>query len=168
MFALEYWSQGSYRNGMKSLALLSALILPITIVAQSPSSTAIRTLSQSHPEINWKTTSAITADFDCDGKADTVVLGSKGKDVAVGVIWGAESKHPEVSTFPLRSATQDGFCSVPTRIEASPHDCDTGEGRLPGCVASKSCKDFSVVDDDCDSFNFYWDSKQKRLAWWRR
>lgn len=57
---------------------------------------------------------------------------------------------------------------MPTRVEISPHDCDSGEGPLPDCKVSRSCKDFSVVDDDCDSFNFYWDSTHKKLAWWRR
>jgi hypothetical protein len=26
---------------------------------------------------------------------------------------------------------------------------------------------FTVIDNACDPFNFYWDSSCKSLAWWR-
>ena len=124
-------------------------------------------LQKSHPEVSWNTKSAILADVTCDGKFDAVVLGSQKDTVVVGVVSGAPDKA-QLFLFPIRRDTQDGFCAVPKRIEASPLDCQTDEGPLPGCKPIKGCKEFSVIDDECDSFNFYWDSSRKSLAWWRR
>jgi len=153
---------------MKGFAAACLVILSITLSAQTTAKTAVYLLQQSNPEINWDIDSSKRGDFDCDGRKDTVVLGAQHDRVAVGVVWGAQGKRPTVSVFPLHSPTQDGFCSVPKRVELTAHDCGSGEGTLPGCKVSQSCKDFRVVDNDCDAFNFYWDSEHKSLEWWRR
>jgi len=153
---------------MKCFVAGCFIICPIILNAQTATKTAVHLLQQSHPEINWNIDSTRQGVFDCDGKRDTVVLGAQRERVAVGVVWGELGKHPTVSVFPLRSPTQDGFCSVPKRVELTAHDCDSGEGTLPGCKVNPSCKDFRIVDDDCDAFNFYWDSEHKELEWWRR
>jgi len=36
------------------------------------------------------------------------------------------------------------------------------------CKPTKGCHSFTVIDDECDSFNFYWDSSRRTLAWWRQ
>jgi hypothetical protein len=57
--------------------------------------------------------------------------------------------------------------SAPTRIETRPLDCKSDQGTLPGCKPIESCRELTVIDNDCDPFNFYWDSSRKSLAWWR-
>ena len=137
-------------------------------MAQTSKSVAsIDALRHSHPTITWDTKSAKVADVNCDGKLDTIVLGSEKNNVVVAVLSGAPSVAPSLFTFPVNQHTQDSFCSVPKRIEISPLDCASDEGTLPGCKQYKGCRAFSVVDDDCDSFHFYWDSSRKTLAWWR-
>jgi len=153
---------------MKYLAAVCAISFVSTIYAQTPSKSAAQLLQEKHPEVKWEASSAKVADFDCDGEPDAVVLGSQGHKVAVGVVWGNREKNPDVFTFALNSASQDAFCAMPKRVEVAAHDCDSGNATLPGCKSSRSCKDFMVVDDTCDSFNFYWDVDSKRLAWWRR
>lgn len=72
-----------------------------------------------------------------------------------------------MSRFPIGKQSQDSFCTRPVRIKLYDHDCDGGEyGTLRHCKPMKGCKDFSVVDKDCDSFNFYWDA-DGALSWWR-
>ncbi len=153
---------------MKCFAAGYLVIFSIALNAQMEPKAAVHLLQQSHPEINWNVDSTTQGDFDCDGKKDTVVLGAQQEKVAVGVVWGEQGKRHTVSVFPLHSTSQDGFCSVPKRVELTLHDCDSGDGMLPGCKVSRSCKDFRVIDDDCDAFNFYWDSEHKQLEWWRR
>ncbi len=125
-------------------------------------------LHKSNPTVSWNVSSATTADVDCDGKPDTVMLGSEKDKVVVGVVWGASAKQSQIFVFPVRGDTQDGFCSNPKTIEVSPLDCQSNDGPLPGCKAATGCKAFSILDDGCDSFNFYWDSSRGTLAWWRR
>lgn len=123
-------------------------------------------LQKSHPEVSWNSKSAILADVTCDGKFDAVVLGSPQGQGRHGVVSGHPDKV-QLFSFPIRRDTQDGFCAVPKRIEASALDCETDEGPLLRCKPAKGCKEFRVLDDECDSFNFYWDSSRKSLAWWR-
>ena len=126
----------------------------------------IDVLRHSRPSTSWDSASAKTADVDCDGKPDTVMLGSDKGKVVVGVVWGTH-KQPQLFVFPIRRDQQDGFCVAPKRIEVTPIDCESDEGSLPGCQATKGCKAFSLSDDECDPFNFYWDAARKKLAWWR-
>lgn len=60
------------------------------------SDVAVIALRQSHPEMQWATNSARLADFDCDGMPDTVVLGSEGNKVALGIVWKIGSKDAQV------------------------------------------------------------------------
>ena len=153
---------------MKYLAVVCAIGFVSTIHAQTPSKSAVIVLHEKRSEIKWNASSAMVGDFDCDGKPDTVVLGAQGNKVAVGVVWGNRVKNPDVFNFSVSGARQGAFCAMPKRVEVYAHDCDSGNGMLPGCKSSRSCKDFAVVDDACDSFNFYWDVEHKQLAWWRR
>jgi hypothetical protein len=145
-----------------------ATTLVASVGAQaSKTKPAVRELRKAHPTVNWNSKSAIVADVTCDGKPDTVVLGSDKNDVVIGVVSGDRPNKTEVLSFPVKAATQDGFCSFPTRIETSPLACQSDQGALPGCKPNEDCRAFTVVDDDCDPFNFYWDSSRKTLAWWR-
>jgi hypothetical protein len=128
---------------------------------------AVSRLRKTNPAVNWNGKSAISGDVNCDGKRDTVVLGSEKNSVIVGVVSGAESDKPQVFSFPISRDTQDGFCARPTRIELSPLDCSSDEGALRGCTPNKSCQSFTVIDSECDPFNFYWDSSRKTISWWR-
>jgi hypothetical protein len=147
------------------LCLMSVTVICASVHAQR-TATPIDTLRQSRPSTNWNAASARTADVDCDSKPDTVILGSEKGKVVVGVVW-ADHRQPQLFVFPIRRDRQDGFCAVPKRIDVTAADCESDEGPLPGCKAVRGCKAFSVRDDECDSFNFYWDATQKALTWWR-
>jgi hypothetical protein len=143
------------------------LIAALSAAGQSSRPGALEVLRYSYPSVNWKAESSKVADVNCDGKPDTVVLGSQKDDAAVGIVWGTQRAPAQLFTFPIGKHMQNSFCSMPTNIEVSPLDCESDEGTLPGCKQYHACKAFSVVDDDCDSFHFYWDSSRKTLVWWR-
>ena len=126
--------------------------------------------SLARPGVTWKTAKAKTADVTCDGKADTVVFGTGKKSIWVGIVPGDGGK-PQAMRFGLDSGSQDGFCAVPKSIEVYPINCAAaadglGIAHLPGCKAVKGCRAFAV-GEECDPFNFYWDSRRKRMEWWR-
>lgn len=147
--------------------IIAAMLSASAIAQASKTDEMVSKLQKSHPEVSWNSKSAVLADVTCDGKLDAVVLGSQKDRVVIGVVSGVHPDNVQILSFPIRGGAQDGFCAVPKRIEASPLDCNSGEGPLPGCEAVKGCKDFRVMDEECDSFNFYWDSSRKSLAWWR-
>ena len=150
----------------KANALFLVPLLALAATAQGKSlGNSESALQKANPLVNWNVESAKRADFDCDGKPDTVMLGSEKDRAVVGIVWGAP-KHEQILTFPVGTATQDGFSSQPKTIEVHPLDCKTEDGLpLPGCKAVPDCKIFSVPDDQSDTFNFYWDSSRGRLAW---
>lgn len=129
--------------------------------------TAVESLRRLRSTTKWNVQSAKVADVDCDSKPDTIVLGSEQDKVVVGVVWGATAKKPQVFEFSIRADRQDGFCAAPTKIEVAPLDCESDEGTLSGCRMVRGCKAFSLSDEECDPFNFYWDAARKQLAWWR-
>lgn len=155
---------------MKCLTIpVVVLILGLVASAQTGSNAAATALRKLNTTVDWNVSSAKIADVDCDGKPDTVMLGSKKDTVVVGVVWGKASKQPQVFMFPVGRPARDEFCSNPTTIDVSPLDCQTNDSRpLPGCKVAAGCKAFSISDNNCDPFNFYWDSSRGDLSWWRQ
>ena len=148
-------------------ALLIVLLEALAGAQTQSLKSAFVALERSSPFIQWNINSAKEGDVDCDGKPDTVMLGSKKNGVAVGIVWGSPAKKPEVLLFPIGSDAPDAFCSGPSSIHLSPIECQAETGPLPGCKMVQGCKEFSVTDDECDPFNFYWNSSRKALGWWR-
>jgi hypothetical protein len=115
--------------------------------------------------VHWNFVKAKRADIACHGRSDTILFGTTDKSVWVGVL--PVGGKPQVLEFSSGGNSESGFGSPPKAISITAHDCDTGEGTLPGCRKVKGCKDFGV-ENDADTFWFYWDSERQRLAWWRR
>ena len=152
------------------ISVLMLLGLGISNFANAQAATAkaaVESLRKHRSTTKWNVQSARLADVDCDSKPDTIVLGSEKDKVIVGIVWGATANKPQVFEFPIRADRQDGFCAAPTKIEVTPLDCESDEGTLPGCRVVRECKAFSLSDEKCDPFNFYWDAARKQLAWWR-
>lgn len=132
------------------------------------SQAALISLHEGNPKVGWRVSSAKTADFDCDGKADMVVLGSEKGRAVVGVVWGRPTKRPQIFTFSIGKSMQDAFSEQPKTIVTFPIECKEEEGKnLPGCKVIPACRTFFVRDDDTDPFNFYWDAQHGILRWWR-
>ena len=148
------------------MILACASLLALT-TGQVSDTDAISELRKTHPTVKWIGKPTLVADVLCDGRPSTVILGSEKNDVVVGVVSGTRLHKTQVLSFPIRSDTQDGFCAFPVRIETSPLNCEPDIGPLPGCKPTKGCHSFTLIDDECDSFNFYWDSSHQLLAWWR-
>jgi hypothetical protein len=156
-------------DGVKCLATaLLIFTLEAALAAQAPApKSAFDVLHESNPSITWNIDSTKTADVDCDGHPDTLMLGYEKDQVAVGIVSGAK-RPPRIFLFPItRPDRQDGFCAKPQTINISPLSCDNEGGPLPGCKAIAGCKEFSIPDEGCDAFNFYWDASRATVVWWR-
>ena len=111
------------------LVCLCLSVLSANIQAQKTATPGDR-LQQSRPSTNWNSASARTADVDCDGQPDTVMLGSEKGKVVVGVVWG-KAKQPQLFVFPIGRDQQDAFCVAPTKIDIAPLDCESDQVDLP-------------------------------------
>ena len=156
---------------MKSKTTLClAMILEVAAAAQGVrSDDAVAAFRKLDASVEWNVTSAEIADVDCDGKPDTVMLGYKKDEVAIGIVFGAPAKRPQLFTFPVRAGSEFGFCLKPQRINVSPLICQLKDGTvLSGCKATEGCKAFSIPNSGCDAFNFYWDSSIGTVSLWQR
>jgi hypothetical protein len=150
------------------LAAMTRLAIFPLILLSASAAQAMDLSALTRPGVTWQTGKAKSADVTCDGKADTIVFGTAKDSVWVGILPGNGGK-PQTMRFGLRSNRQDGFCAEPERITTSPISCSDEEmGKFPGCKVVKGCRDFTVEDNDCDSFHFYWDASKKMVRWWRR
>lgn len=133
--------------------------------ASDNAATTISALRKAKPTVRWNEESVTVADINCDGRPDRIAVGYHGKSVWVGFI--PDGGRPVTMRFPIGQGGQDSFCSTPVHIETSPLTCSSDEGALPGCKKIPGCREFSVGDENCDSFHFYWHALRKELAWWR-
>ncbi|MBZ4187179.1 hypothetical protein K7B09_12695 [Thermomonas sp. RSS23] len=107
------------------------------------------------------------ADFDGDGRPDAAQLVQHRDHVSVRVQRGG-SRKPQVLTFPINAGVSGGLCAVPAVLKLERHDCNTEEGRLPGCRPSTTASDLRLAGGECDAIHMYWNHRQHRLAWWSR
>ena len=150
-----------------SIVVFTFCAAVVAVAQLSNPQLAVKTLAKLHPEVQWDSRSATSADVNCDLKNETIVLGKRRGEVFVALVSGKHHDKTRLLSFPIGAAAQDSFCAPPVRIEVLPLDCEPDIGHLPGCTPVRGCKSFRVVDDECDSFNFYWDSARKTLGWWR-
>jgi hypothetical protein len=128
-------------------------------------------LRKANAKVNWDAATKVVADVNCDGVADTAYVGYEQGAVWLGVLFGSRSQKtskPVTMRFEVGRQSQGSFCGAPVKLETHPIECRTEDGPLPGCRRIKGCSDFSMVDEQCDSFHFYWNSDRKVLTWWRR
>jgi len=147
--------------------------LSFVAIAQDLKATdsAVSILKAAQPKVTWDAKSTAFSDVTCDGKTDTIVVGyEKEETVWLGVVYGNKTNlvaKPVTMSFRVGKHSQDSFCSVPIQIKTYPINCSGDGETLPGCIKLKGCSAFSMVDNTCDSFHFYWDSSLKELQWWR-
>jgi len=158
---------------IRIVAIALAAFLQSTVVHGQTASLpdgALEALKKAVPSASWNDGPTTTADVTCDGKADLIAIGRDGTSLWIGVVpSGPKGKlgKPLVSRWEIGGARQDRFCAMPVRVETYHHTCESESGALEGCKPNKRCMDFSVIDDACDPFNFYWNNQERRFTWWR-
>ncbi|MCE9633686.1 MAG: hypothetical protein K8Q92_05830 [Methylophilales bacterium] len=154
---------------MKSYFIVFILLVTGTCTSLHADETkAFNRLTKATPTVAWPK-KAIEIDIDCDGKKDYVFSAQTEKSVSVGVVLGNSKRKPESFTFDVNRDRQDAVCALPVRIEPEAQDFDPTEdiGEIPGFVRSKTCHAFALVNEECDSFHFYWNHSTKLIEWWR-
>jgi hypothetical protein len=146
------------------------MVLEVAAAAQGVrSDDATAAFRKMDPPVQWNVASAEIADVDCDGKPDTVMLGYTKDEVAVGIVFAAPGKKPQLFTFPIQAGATFGFCVKPERIKVSPLICESSNGTvLSGCKATEGCKAFSIANTGCDPFYFYWNSSIGTVSSWQQ
>ncbi len=157
---------------MKKLLSFTALVTVLGLLAacgKSDEKQAQDMLRGAAPQASWDDALTLKADVTCDGQPDVIVIGRQPDAVWLGMVEKSKpTSTPLVVRFAIGPKDPASFCSKPKKIEETAISCENEGGKLPGCVPVQGCKAFTVVEDTCDPFHFYWDSERKSLTWWRR
>ncbi len=152
---------------MGTLALGLAVLLA---AEQSPARDGLGRLSAAEPSVRWQEASRVRVDVDCDGKVDDVYLGRQAAKVYVGLLRAAEGP-PSVLAFEIGTTAQAGICGEPASIASEalplPTSADAPAEAAPGATHPR-CRGIRLSGGECDSIHLFWNSKTKRLDWWRR
>jgi hypothetical protein len=141
----------------------------LTACGKSDEKQAKDILRGAAPQATWEDSLTLKADVTCDGQEDVVVVGRGADAVWLGVVEKSKpTAAPLAVRFAIGAKDQGAFCGKPKKIEKTEISCTNEGGKLPGCVPVKGCSAFTVVEDSCDPFHFYWDSERQSLTWWRR
>jgi len=151
-----------------SVICLIALTTPSAEITSAQPLQPIQVLSAAAPDVAWSAGSHLTADFDCDGRADHAFLGRSAGRVYVGLVRDA-SPEPEVLDFAVDSGVQAAICGEPAELAVESLDYDPTEavGPIEGFMRSQSCKGLRLSGGECDSVHFFWNHKTRELNWWR-
>lgn len=133
------------------------------------------TLSDEKPSVRWDGRLSTYADITCDGIPDEIQVGEDKDAVWIGIqvlpgrpLALGEKNKVVTRSFP-RGQSDGAFCGPPRKVEVYDRSCEGEDGKpMAGCHPEKSCKAFTVSDDACDGFNFFWDDDHGTISWWRR
>jgi len=165
---------GVPRNG--SVAQAGAPVTPTRASAAQPvgappaaAKHAFARLIAADPTVRWVSDSALVADIDCDGVADTVALGRKRAEVHVGFASSVDPV-PQILVFVVGRNVKDAVCSARAAISIESLDwepADRGLQRLEGFQRSPTCKGVGLGDGDCRSVHIFWSRSTKHVEWFQ-
>lgn len=126
---------------------------------------AIALLKKAKPRVPWDVGFHLDHNLTCTGELDYLSVSTDGESVWVGYVPSVpRASRPTIMQFPIGKWTQGSFCKLPMEMQSYPNKCEAeGGSTLPGCMRGRW--NFSLVDNECDAFNFYWDTTQKKLVW---
>lgn len=165
---------------MKKVCVITTILfLSAAIVFGQKSATALGVLTKSEPAVKWNAKSVISGDFDYDGVADYAFRGIKKKSFVLGVVKGsitAKSKHWTLE-LGEDAGDQGGLCSVSKAVitldaidknylEAAKDYLEPEYVKMFAGLP-KGSKGINIADGMCDSFNVFWNKKEKQFSWWR-
>jgi hypothetical protein len=117
------------------------------------------------PDVTWRPTSVLTADFSCRGRKEQAILGVTSKEIVIAVFLDGTSRKPEVLRY---SAAARDARQAKLTLESLDYDRDEDTGPLPGFRRSRTCKGLNLSDGLVDSAHIYWNHDARRFDDWVR
>jgi hypothetical protein len=116
------------------------------------------------PGVSWRAASAIQADFTCDGRAQTALLGISPSEIVVAVFIKGARVRPEVLRYSAKVRNPISATLITEDLNYDPKE-DLGYV-LPGFRRSKTCKGLNLSDGESDSAHIYWNRESRQFDDW--
>ena len=122
------------------------------------------------PMTGWVTDSALVADIDCDGRADTVAMGRTRGEVHVGVVRSSDAE-PQILVFDVGRNVKGAIGSARSALTLESLDwdpIDRGIPELPGFRRSATCKGVALGDGNGRGAHIFWSHSTRHVEWYQR
>ena len=148
---------------------LSIILLAASVTLAASEASLLDDLAVRYPSFSWSGTRLVQGDLNRDGKIDNAALGIGTGKVALALT--LDGKDPVLMEIPVDASKQFGICPGPEpKIDIRPQSEAplNALGATPqGYEICSKCIEIVVSDGGCDPLQFYWNTKSKKLAWWR-
>lgn len=153
---------------MKTLLVTSSILcLCLNQVHGADADFVVAAASSADRSVSWQSQSIVSGDFTCQGKREFAILGTKPKEIVVGVF-----RPPAVAPIDLLRYSGEVRNPKSAALATEPLDFDVKEfesqvGYLPdGLLPSKTCLGLNMSDQMIDSAHIYWHRRHKRFVSW--
>jgi len=152
---------------MRRQAKLQCLLGAVLVVSSASAGSPLDQLRALRSEVRWDS-SAVSADYDGDGRIDQAFLGHLSGKLFVGILV-TSAKKPQVLEFSVGPGQQAAVCSASAILQMEELNYDPAEvpADLQGFRQSSACKGLQLEDKECDSIHMYWNGVKRRMDWWR-
>jgi hypothetical protein len=119
------------------------------------------------PDVSWRAGSVLTADVDCDGRKDYVLLGAAAHEVVVALFRAGLGKAPDTVAFPIARFEPSFLRLDLERLDVTDAQFKEMLGERPeGYVRSSRCFGLSLGDGERDSVHLYWYKARREFGAW--
>ncbi|MDE2372418.1 MAG: hypothetical protein KGN16_25860 [Burkholderiales bacterium] len=136
--------------------------------AASPPS-ALEAAQRARPGVQWQADSELEGDFDCSGRASTVLLGTSKTEVTVAVFKQGVDGPPIWLSYPAHAIAPASVMLTTEDLDFDPARFARENGAVPaGLEPSLTCEGLNLTDMAPHSIHIYWDRRKGRYADWRQ
>jgi len=150
---------------MKDLCAIIALLFSANASAESTS--LLKAAKKFVPGVAWRSSSAVTGDFTCNGRTTHAILGSRENEMFVAIFVRGLSRRPQVLSYAGGPRDPEKSSLSVEDLDFDPVQFEKDVGYIPkGLIPSKTCKGINLSDGLVDSAHIYYERKTKKFWDW--
>ena len=119
------------------------------------------------PEVNWRANSVVRADFSCQGRVETAILGTSQSQILIAIFLNGLTKPPEVLRYSAKARRAASAVLAIEDMNFELQEFEKDVGYVPGGLRpSKTCKGLNLSDGATDSAHIFWNHLTRRFDDW--
>lgn len=118
------------------------------------------------PDVRWRSSSVVSADFTCQGHREVAVLGVTADSIVVAVFLNGPSNEPKVLRYSAKARNSATVDLSVEGVEGGGQDPDAPP--LPEGIRSGKCQGLRLDDGEIDAAHIYWNPDTGEFSDWVR
>ncbi len=117
--------------------------------------------------VTWQSKSVVSGDFTCQGMREFAILGTKPKEIVVGVFRPPSLAPVDLLRYSGEIRNPKSAVLATETLDFDVREFGSQVGYVPdGLQVSKTCLGLNMSDQMIDSAHIYWHRKHKRFVSW--